>query len=289
MILITGATGFVGRSLLRALAAQGGEVRPYQGRINDPYSLRQQLQGVETVIHLASAERRGRARRLQHVDVEGSERLLEEAERANINHLIYISQVGADPNTYYPVLRAKGQVEQQLRGSAVPTTIIRSATLFGRDDHFLHTIASLCYWSWPFAWLPAGGTAVLQPLWVEDLVRCIVQVSDPLDLKGYRGQTLTAAGNERLHYRDIVTLILDASGMSRRPLPIQVPLVRVITRLLFGWRRRPPVTSFFIDRLAVPEITDLDIVPRTFGFRPERLADHLTTLRQPGFARRVFQ
>ena len=289
MILVTGGTGFVGRSLLRALAVRGLEARPYDGQLNAPYSLRQQLQGVETVIHLASAERNGRVRRLHQVDVEGSTRLLEEAERANINHFIYLSHLAADPNTYYPAFRAKGQVEQRLRDSQLPTTILRSATLFGRDDHFLHTIASLAYWSWPFVWLPDAGSALFQPLWVEDLVRCLVAISDPLDLQGYRGQTLTAAGGERLHYREIVAQVLETSGMSRWPLPIRVPLVRVATRLLFSWHYRPPITSFFIDKLAVPEIADLDIVPRTFGFRPSRLSQHLTTLRQPGLARRVFR
>ena len=289
MILVTGSTGFVGRSLMRALAGRGMEARPYTGRISQRPALRQALQGVETVIHLASAERYGRGRWLNQVDVDGSALLLEEAERANINHLVYLSHLGADPHTYYPALRAKGQVEQMLQRSALSTTILRSATLFGRDDRFLHTIASLAYWSWPFVWLPDAGASLFQPVWVEDVVRCLAAVSDPLDLAGYRGQTLVVAGEERLHYRDIVAQVLETTGISRRPLPVRIPLVRVVARVLFGLRRRPPITSFFIDQLAVPEIADLHIIARTFQFRPSRLSHHLTTLRQPGLAQRVFE
>lgn len=289
MILVTGSTGFVGRSLMRALELAGQEARGYRGRINDPHSLREQLQGVETIVHLATAEVYGSARRLQHVDVDGTARLLEEAQRANVNHVIYISRIGADPNSMYALFRAKGEAERLVTKSDIPYTILRSATLFGRDDRFLTTIASLAVWNWPFVWLPAAGQSLVQPLWVEDLVRCIITVADPLDLKGYRGRIHTVAGQERLHYTEVVNLVTSAAGLKRRPLPIRMRLVRGITTLLFSWRRRPPITRFFLDRLAVPEIADLDITLRTFGFQPQRVAQHLTYLRQAGLAWHIFR
>lgn len=289
MILVTGSTGFVGRSLMRALALDGQEARGYHGRINDPHSLREQLQGVETIVHLATAEVYGSARRLQHVDVDGTARLIEEARRANVNHVIYISRIGADPNSMYALFRVKGEAERLVTKSEIPYTILRSATLFGRDDRFLTTIASLAVWNWPFVWLPAAGQSLVQPLWVEDLVKCIITVADPLDLKGYRGKIHTVAGQERLHYAEVVNLVTSAAGLKRRPLPIRMRLVRGITALFFSWRRRPPITRFFLDRLAVPEIADLDITLRTFGFQPQRVAQHLTYLRQAGLAWHIFR
>lgn len=280
MVLITGSTGFVGQSALRGFVQAGQTVREHEGRINDPHGLRQQMAGVETVVHLATAEATGSRRRLQHVDVEGTERLLEEAERAGVNHIIYVSRLGADPNSMYAVLRVKGEAERLVRSSPIPNTIIRSATLFGRNDRFLNAIASLAVWNWPFVWLPAGGQSVLQPLWVEDLVRILLMVSDPLDLKGYRNKTFTVAGEERLHYAEIVRLVLAASGLKRRPIPARMIFVRGITNLLFSWRSKPPVHRFFLDRLAVPETAELDVVLRTFGFRPSRIQHHLTYLRQ---------
>lgn len=288
MILVTGANGFVGRSLMRALALAEQDARPFQGRINNPHTLREQLQDVETVIHLATAEATGRPRRLQHVDLDGTARLLEEAERAGINHIVYVSRIGADPHSMFAPFRIKGEIEQLIQFTTVPYTIIRSATLFGREDRFLNTIAGLAYWNWPFVWLPAGGRSMLQPLWVEDLVRILVAVSDPLDLKGYRGKIHTAAGQERLHYGEVVRLVMQAADLNRRLFPIRMQLVRGVTRLFFGWRRRPPVTRFYLDRLAVPEIADLDVVQRTFGFMPNRMSQHLTYLRQSGLARWIF-
>ena len=289
MILVTGATGFIGRSLMRALDYHGLEAKPFVGRIQDPNALRENLVDVETVIHLASAESHGRNRALQQVDVNGTRRLVQEAERLGIGHIIYVSRLGAERKSAFPVLRAKGEAEHLIRHSTVTSTILRSATLFGRDDHFLTPIASLAIWNWPFVWLPSGGKGLLQPLWVEDLVRCIITISDPLDLQAYRGRIYQLAGEERFHYEEIVRLVLDTAALNRIPLPIRNRLVRNITTLFFGWRRNPPITLYFLDRLIVPEIAPLNTVHRTFGFHPARLHQQITYLRQPRLGRYIWR
>ena len=60
MILITGASGFIGRSLVQALIRDGRPFKVYNGRINDPLTIREELEDVLTVIHLAGGENRGR-------------------------------------------------------------------------------------------------------------------------------------------------------------------------------------------------------------------------------------
>ncbi|MEM7800022.1 MAG: NAD-dependent epimerase/dehydratase family protein [Chloroflexota bacterium] len=289
MILVTGHNGFVGRSLMRAFENQNEEVVGFSGRLNDPFVIREQVQGVETIVHLASAESSGRERLLNRIDVRGTERLIREAIRAGVNHIIYVSRVGADANSLFPVLRTKGIVEKMLLQSDIPTTILRASTLYGRDDRFLTPIISLAVWNWPVVWLPAGGTSILQPLWVEDLVKCIIELTDPLDLKGYRGQIYTVAGEERFNYEELVRLVIETANINRRPVPIRMMWVRLATRILLGWQRRPPVTLFFLDRLNAPEIVDLDVVYRAFGFHPVRLRDQISYLRRPGLARYVFR
>ncbi len=88
MILVTGATGFIGRVLGRALDHAGYEWRPYSGRINDLPTLQAELEGVSTVFHLAGAEARGSNRLLQHVDIEGTQRMLEAAGSAGVERII---------------------------------------------------------------------------------------------------------------------------------------------------------------------------------------------------------
>ncbi|MCP4425362.1 MAG: NAD(P)H-binding protein, partial [Chloroflexi bacterium] len=128
MILVTGATGFIGRSLMTHLERAGKEAQAHHGRINAPLDLRQQLEGGDTVIHLAGAEARGRDRLLRHVDVEGTERLIEECRRANVQRLIVASRIGADHHSLHALLRTKGEVERLVRQSGIPYVILRSAT-----------------------------------------------------------------------------------------------------------------------------------------------------------------
>jgi NADH dehydrogenase len=283
MILVTGATGFVGRSVVNRLEQAGQPFKVYTGRINDPLSLRAELLDVETVIHLAGSEARGSIRALQHVDIDGTQRLIEESQRMTVTRLIFLSRLEADPHAYYPLLRAKGEAERLIQRSGIPFTIIRSATLYGRDDHFLNAIANLAAWSWPLVWLPGGGENPMQPLWVEDLARCLVKTLDRPDLEG---ETVSLAGGELLRYKDIVTAVLQATGMWRIPLKSPLLAVRPLAFLTFSWRARPLVSRFFMDRFSLPEAIRLDSVRRRFGFNPSRLQHNIAYLRRPWWQRR---
>ena len=88
MILVTGATGFIGQSLIQALHSQDRPVKPYTGKLNDALALPAELLDVDSVIHLAGAETHGRVRLLKRVDIEGTERLLAEAGQAGVKKII---------------------------------------------------------------------------------------------------------------------------------------------------------------------------------------------------------
>lgn len=286
MILITGSTGFIGRVLGRSLTHAGHEWRPYGGRINDPHALRDELEGIETVIHLAGAEVRGSNRLLQHVDVEGTQRLIEEAQRGGVARLILPSRLHANPHSMHTLLRVKGEAERLVRQSGIPYTIIRTTTLFGRDDRFSEIIFSLLLWSWPLAWMPGGGKTPMQPLWVEDYAHCLIRT---LDDPAMLNQTLTVAGNELLSYRDIVRTILNVTGKQRLLFPLPMTLMRPITRILLSWWYWPAVSRYFVDRFFVPEVTELDHVQRQFGYQPARFRETITYLNRPGLHWRLFR
>ncbi|HET6444739.1 MAG TPA: SDR family oxidoreductase, partial [candidate division Zixibacteria bacterium] len=136
MILITGATGFVGRSLTEKLDLDQRTYKIYGGRLEDSLKLRADLVDVDTVIHLASAESRNRLRLLHRVDVDGTQNLLTECRTAGVKRVVAASRLNANPNSHYALLRAKGQAERLIRESGLEYSILRSATLFGRDDAF---------------------------------------------------------------------------------------------------------------------------------------------------------
>jgi uncharacterized protein YbjT (DUF2867 family) len=286
MILVTGATGFIGRSLMAWLAREEIAARAYNGRINNPLALREALIDVDTVIHLVSSEGRGRPRLLNHVDIEGTERLLEECIRGNIQHLVFISRIGADPISLHPLLQAKGKIERIIQSSGVPYTILRSATLFGHGDRFLEMIVGLAIWSLPVVWLPGGGEMAMQPLWVEDLVRCIVST---IHRPEFQYKIISVAGEERIHYRDLVQQLLRMTGVRRYPLPLPLVLLRPLTSLFFSWWYWPAINSYFVSRFFVPELTEIDTVHHHFAFRPVRLNRAIAYLNRGGLAFRIFR
>lgn len=286
MIFVTGATGFIGRSLMAWLEREEIDARPYNGRINDPLTLRTELTGANVVIHLAGSEARGRERLLNHVDVEGTERLIEECRRAGVQRLIYVSRIGADPLAIHPLLKAKGACERLIKKSGIPYTILRSASVFGYGDRYFELLVGLAIWSWPFVWLPGGGKLVAQPLWVEDLVRCLVQVIDKPVLIN---KTIEIAGEERIHYADLMRSLLKLTDLHRILLPLPLVLLRPFSRLFFYWWYWPAVSPFFVDRFFVPELAPFDSILRHFGFRPVRLNQVITYLNRPGLRWRLFR
>ncbi len=286
MIFVTGATGFIGRSLMARLEREGKEAKEYNGRINDPLTLRQELDGVDTVIHLAGSEARGRKRLLNHVDVEGTERLVDECRRANIKQVVFVSRIGADATSLHSLIRAKGQTERIIKNSGLPYTILRSTTLFGHGDRFFEIIVGLAIWSWPFVWLPGGGKVSVQPLWVEDLVHCLVLTLDNPD---FIKKTIHIGGEDRLHYRLLMQQLLQTTGYRRFPLQLPLVLLRPLSKLFFRWWYWPAVSDYFVNRFFVPDLADLDSVMRHFNFRPTRINDAIAYLNRPGLRRRIFR
>ncbi len=97
------------------------------------------------------------------------------------------------------------------------------------------------------------------------------------------------AGEERLRYRELAQMVTEAAGLTRIAVKVDLRLVRPVRTVTMGWWRRPPVTKFFLNRFTIPDVAPFDSITHTFGFRPERLVDHLAYLRRPGLRWRLFR
>ena len=184
----------------------------------------------------------------------------------------------------YMLLRAKGRQEQAIRHSDLNYTIIRSTSLYGRHDHFLNNIVGLAAWTWPVVVLPGNGAMAVQPLWVEDFVRVMLQTVARDDLAQ---RTIEVAGEERMTYAAMVEKALQIAGLARRPVRVHPLVLRPFAALTFGWWRRPAFNPFFLQRLAVPDITELDAISHHFGFRPHSFIKTIPYLRRTGHRRRL--
>lgn len=303
MFLVTGATGFVGSSLLPRLEASGTSVRillrpkassPALPRgssfevalasMSDPRGLRAAMVGVDTVVHLASAESEGGQGDLDAVDVRGTEYVAEAARDAKVNRIVFLSHLGASPSSAFPLLRAKALAEEHIRRSGVRYTILRSGLLYGQGDRFLTPLAMLLAAA-PFVFpIPGDGDVLLHPLWIGDLLTGLEWLlADP----GFKGGTFEIGGPEHFRLREVVEAVMQASGSKRILSPMRPPYLRSMVWLMERMLPRPPVTTNTIDYLAMNRTAPLDSMARLVGLQPARMSDHMEFLRDGHWLRRL--
>jgi NADH dehydrogenase len=254
--------------------------------LEDERGLRAAMVGVDTVYHLIGIERRGAYADLVAIDIQGTRAVAEAAASAGVDRMFYISHLGADRASAYPVFKAKAIAEQFVRNSGLDYTIFRTALAFGPNDGFTTGLAQLMY-TQPLVFLmPGDGTTLVQPLWVEDLATCLTWA---LDDENTRNQTIELGGPEYITFNEIVQIVMQTIGIQRRVMHVRPPYLRGITVLLENLMPSLPVSVFWLDYLAANRTTSLDTIPRIFNLMPSRLSQRLAFLRGQNWRREAWR
>ena len=292
MILVTGGSGFIGRRVVARLA-DGGEslrvvargqrpaalpdgVEKVQGDVASGEGLPEAMAGVEKVVHLVAIIRERGAQTFESVIGRGTERVVEAAQAAGVKKLVYVSAIGAQDDPQYPYLYAKWQAERSVTQSGLKHTILRPSIVFGEDDEFINALAGLVRYN-PLVPVAGDGKARFQPIWVEDLVTCILAC---LDEDAHSGQVLEIGGPEHLTYDEMLDAVKDALGKSRLKLHVPLLIMRPLAQVMEWVLPKPPVTREQLKMLALDNTTDPDSVMRHFGFQPRRLVDGLDYIKR---------
>lgn len=296
MILVTGSTGFIGSILVRKLVESGQEVRlllrpsPQSPRLpmgssvdvavsslNDERSLRAAMVGVDTVYHLAGVERQGAYADLMKVDIQGTQAVARAAKDAGVERFFFLSHLGADRASAYPILKAKAIAEESIRRSGIGYTIIRSAVVYGADDGFTTALAGLIA-TVPMVYLiPGDGRTLVQPLWVEDLVTCLIWA---LDNETIINETIEIGGPEYLTFRQVLEMVMQAIDINRSLISTRPPYLRGLTVFLESLFPGLPVSVYWLDYLATNRTCTLDTIVRTFNLMPARMSQNLDYLKE---------
>lgn len=294
MILVTGGTGFIGQALIRQLVAMGKPVRtllrpskntpnlprsvPIEvavSSLNDEKGLRAAMKDVQVVFHLVSSERSGSRADLKGVDVDGTEALTRVCVQTGVDRIFYISHIGADRASGYPLLKAKALAEYAITQSQVDYTIFRPTVVFGPQDQFTTSLARYIRRTKFFTLMPGLGENLIQPLWINDLVTCLVIA---LEDDSTRNKIFTIGGDETFNLRQLIEIFLRIMRLRRKIVSVSPPIFRFLSLYFEQVSPGLVLPYYWLDYLSVDRTCPLDSLPKEFGIMPARLLQHLDYL-----------
>jgi NADH dehydrogenase len=297
MILVTGATGFVGRHLVRRLAGAGeavrclvragsaglealrpGPVEVVVGHLPDAEVVAAACRGCRQVVHLAAPVHDARDAIVERVQVEGMACLVEAARQARVERILTVGPLGSASAAGLPFLRSRGRAEELLRESGLAYVILQSSLMFGAEDRLVGGMSRLLQRTGVLV-IPGTGKTMLQPIWVGDVVSCLVRAlveEDALD------RTIPLGGPQHLTYEEVADQVGRMLNVPRIKVHVSHRMAAWTTRLLAGVRWNPFPAYRHLELLSVGTITALDAVRRAFGFQPMPLIEGLAYQLLPG-------
>ena len=280
MILVTGATGFVGPHIVHALRAEERDVRALVregsdtsrlrawgcetavGEMTDPSSLHRAVEGCDSVVHLVAIIN-GKPAEFERVMTLGTRDLVAAASAAGIRRFVLMSALGTDEQTkeLVPYYRAKWEMEQTVKSSGLEHVIFRPSFVFGRDGGALaqfRKIAKLV----PVTPIVGPGTQRIQPIWVEDVAAYFAASIEKPDAAN---RTFELGGPDIVTWNEFWTRLKASLGTKRPSIHLPFALMRMQAAVLERLPN-PPVTRDQLEMLEAGDnvVTNSDAVD-TFG------------------------
>lgn len=265
VVTVFGGSGFIGRQVVRRLAAQGwvvraavrdpvdagflkpmgepGQVNPIAADIRDIESVRAAVNGADAVVNLVGILfERGKAT-FDAIHRQGAANVAQAAREAGVARLVHMSALGADKNSPSAYARSKAQGEDAVQAAFPGATIFRPSIVFGPDDDFFNRFAGLARIS-PVLPVFTGdgfkpvhtengydvdwfgsGGPTFQPVYVGDVAEALVK---GVTDPRTTGKVYELGGPRRYTLKEVMELILRVTGRCAvlAPLPFWVARVQ---------------------------------------------------------------
>jgi|SRR5579862_6747921 len=258
-VTIVGASGFIGRYVVKRLAAEGavicamsrhardagflrpmgdvGQVATFDADINDERALAAVIAGSDVVINSVGILSERGKQTFEALHHQGPARLARLAKAAGVRHFVHISSISADSTAPAAYARTKAAGEAAIRAAFADAVILRPALVFGPEDSFFNRFAAMARYL-PALPLIGGGHTKFQPVYVGDVAAAVAAVLSRADASG---KTYELAGPAVFDLRQLFALMLHVIGRNR--LLISVP---------FGLAS---FEAFFLELLPKPLLT----------------------------------
>lgn len=230
-ILVTGASGFIGRRLVAVLVDAGYDVRamtrspdkyagggtPVYGDVNDPGSLEEPLTGVDVAIYLVHSLD---SPDFEERDAEAARAFGKAAAARGVRQIIYLGGLGDEDTELSAHLRSRRQVEKLLGEGGVPVTVLRAAIVVGHGGISWEITRQLVK-NLPAMIVPKWANTRTQPIAVDDVVRYLAGVVDRPEAMG---RVFEVGGPDQMSYLDMLQIAALMNKGSSVPI-ITVPIL----------------------------------------------------------------
>jgi NADH dehydrogenase len=285
-VTIVGGSGFIGRYVVKRLAARGvvvavvgrhaaaagflrpmgdvGQIALVNAGLDDEARLAAAIEGADAVISLAGILYEKGRQTFDGVMHQGAGRLARLAKAAGARRFVHVSAIGADSVSPSAYGRAKAAGEAAVRAAFPEAVILRPSIVFGPEDDFFNRFADLARYL-PALPLIGGGQTRFQPVYVGDVADAAMAA---LDRPEAAGRIYQLGGPEVYSFRELMELVLRETR--RRRLLVSVPLsLAMIQATFLEFLPVPPLTRDQVKLLqrdnivlpGLPELRDLGINP----------------------------
>ena len=238
IIAIFGAGGFLGKHLMRQLTkldyrvkvatrnpylkgylkplGNPGQIELFKTNIFNPENVKQVLKNCDLVINLVGILYETKKQKFNQIHSQFPYLLSNLCNELKIKNLIHISALGVRERHISQYMQSKLQGEKNIQNIFKPSVILRPSVVFGPEDKFFNTFASLAQFS-PVLPLLGGGKTKFAPIYVGDIAKAIVKA---LELNNSEPQIYELGGPENYSFKELMEILLSEIKKKRFLMPI---------------------------------------------------------------------
>ncbi len=310
-VFVTGATGFVGRYIVRRLLAEGitpvclvrsterlrrqhRNVSPDRivsvvGDVCDRDALSSAMDGCDAVIHLVGIilQRRLRRATFHKIHVVGTHNVVDAAQGAGVSRFLHISALGTRENAVAPYHRTKWEGELCVRASGLDWTVFQPSLIHGPDGEFMQLMRRfVCGWLPPIIPYFGDGRAKLQPISVLDVADCFVSA---LSRDETIGKAYPLGGPKEYSWigfynacRALMPQAKSWKPMVSQPVPLAKALAKIVAAPMAMAELIAPTLGMFrfdggqVTMSQEDNVCDHTIAEQAFGVRVRPFEDELS-------------
>jgi uncharacterized protein YbjT (DUF2867 family) len=247
---VLGGSGFIGRSIVKRLAARGetvlvgcrhaddakflkpmgdvGQIETVSLAIDDEAVLPAFVAGNDAVVNCVGILAEGGGQSFERAHHTGPARLAREAREAGVERFVHLSAIGADPRSTSAYARSKAEGEEAVHDAFPTATILRPSVVFGPEDQFFNRFATIAMVS-PVVPVIGGGQTRFQPVYVGDVAEAAVRC---LDDPAAAGRVYELGGPSVYTLRELIELLLAGIGRKRLLVDLSFGLAAFQARLM---------------------------------------------------------